>query len=131
MDAWNHGARLIPLTPELAATLRALNYGDMIEAKHGELQGDLRWSGGFGANMLERAAGTISVHAETGQLVAVQPGAGRVLGLFSVAALALSSARMGRLQYIVTSLRPTGSSPIMSFVPRTRWPFGSVRLTSR
>ncbi len=72
---------------DVAATLRALNYSDMIEAKHGELQGDLQWSGGFGANMLERAAGTISVHAETGQLVAVQPGAGRVLGLFSVAAL--------------------------------------------
>jgi uncharacterized protein (TIGR02099 family) len=72
---------------DVAATLRALNYSDMIEAKHGELQGDLRWSGGFGDDMLERAAGTISVHAETGQLVAVQPGAGRVLGLFSVAAL--------------------------------------------
>jgi uncharacterized protein (TIGR02099 family) len=72
---------------DVAATLRALNYSDMIEAKHGELQGDLRWSGGFGSDMLERAAGTISVHAETGQLVAVQPGAGRVLGLFSVAAL--------------------------------------------
>jgi uncharacterized protein (TIGR02099 family) len=72
---------------DVAATLRALNYPDMIEAKHGELQGDLRWSGGFDADMLERAAGTISVHAQTGQLVAVQPGAGRVLGLFSVAAL--------------------------------------------
>jgi uncharacterized protein YhdP len=37
--------------------------------------------------MLDRAAGSISVRAENGQLVAVQPGAGRVLGLFSVAAL--------------------------------------------
>ncbi len=72
---------------DVAATLRALNYSDMIEAKHGELRGDLQWTGGFDDNMLERAAGTISVHAETGQLVAVQPGAGRVLGLFSVAAL--------------------------------------------
>ncbi len=72
---------------DVAATLRALGYGDMIEAKHGELRGDLTWSGGFDANMLDRAVGTISVNAETGQLVAVQPGAGRVLGLFSVAAL--------------------------------------------
>jgi uncharacterized protein (TIGR02099 family) len=72
---------------DVAATLRALNYTDVIEAKHGELRGDLRWAGGFGSSMLERAAGTIHVRAETGQLVAVQPGAGRVLGLFSVAAL--------------------------------------------
>jgi uncharacterized protein (TIGR02099 family) len=72
---------------DVAATLRALNYGDMIEAKHGELRGDLKWSGGFDSAMLDRAAGSISVRAESGQLVAVQPGAGRVLGLFSVAAL--------------------------------------------
>lgn len=72
---------------DVAATLRALNYGDMIEAKHGELHGDLKWSGGFDSEMLDRAAGSISVRAENGQLVAVQPGAGRVLGLFSVAAL--------------------------------------------
>ena len=72
---------------DVAATLRALNYTDVIEAKHGELHGDLKWSGGLDSNMLDRAAGTISVRAETGQLVAVQPGAGRVLGLFSVGAL--------------------------------------------
>jgi uncharacterized protein (TIGR02099 family) len=72
---------------DVAATLRALGYNDVIEAKHGELRGDLAWSGGFDANMLDRAAGSISVSAETGQLLAVQPGAGRVLGLFSVAAL--------------------------------------------
>ena len=46
---------------DVAATLRALNYTDVIEAKHGELHGDLKWSGGFDSNMLERAAGTISV----------------------------------------------------------------------
>jgi uncharacterized protein (TIGR02099 family) len=72
---------------DVAATLRALGYSDMLEAKHGEVHGDLKWSGGFDANMLDRAAGSISVKAETGQLTAVQPGAGRVLGLFSVAAL--------------------------------------------
>jgi uncharacterized protein (TIGR02099 family) len=72
---------------DVAATLRALGYSDMLEAKHGEVHGDLKWSGGFDANMLDRAEGSISVKAETGQLTAVQPGAGRVLGLFSVAAL--------------------------------------------
>ena len=72
---------------DVAATLRALGYSDVLEAKHGEVSGDLKWSGGFDANLLDRAAGSISVKAETGQLTAVQPGAGRVLGLFSVAAL--------------------------------------------
>jgi uncharacterized protein (TIGR02099 family) len=72
---------------DVAATLRALGYTGVIEAKHGELQGDIRWDGGFDLDQLTHASGTISVRAETGQLVAVQPGAGRVLGLFSVGAL--------------------------------------------
>jgi uncharacterized protein (TIGR02099 family) len=72
---------------DVAATLRALNYGDVMEAKHGELHGDVSWNGGFDFEQLTHANGTISVKAETGQLTAVQPGAGRVLGLFSVAAL--------------------------------------------
>ncbi|MGH8185184.1 MAG: YhdP family protein, partial [Steroidobacteraceae bacterium] len=72
---------------DLAATLRDLNYTAFIEGKLGELRGDLTWRGGFEGNILERANGTISVRAEAGQLVALQPGAGRVLGLFSLAAL--------------------------------------------
>ena len=58
-----------------------------MEAKHGELHGDVSWNGGFDLDQLTHANGTIGVKAETGQLLAVQPGAGRVLGLFSVAAL--------------------------------------------
>ncbi len=72
---------------DVAATLRALGYTGVIEAKHGELRGDVSWPGGFDLDQLTHANGTISVQAETGQLVAVQPGAGRVLGLFSVGAL--------------------------------------------
>lgn len=72
---------------DVRATLRALTYGDVIEAKHGELQGDVNWKGGFDLAQLTHATGTISVHGETGQLLAVQPGAARALGLFSVAAL--------------------------------------------
>src|SRR5690606_21507711 len=47
----------------------------------------LSWPGGFDDNILEQASGTISVRAENGQIVNLQPGAGRMLGLFSVAAL--------------------------------------------
>lgn len=83
-----HSSLKASITSEdVAATLRALGYTGVIEAKHGELQGDIRWDGGFDLDQLTHANGTISVRAETGQLVAVQPGAGRVLGLFSVGAL--------------------------------------------
>jgi uncharacterized protein YhdP len=58
-----------------------------MEAKHGEIRADLMWPGGFTGNILEHASGAISVRAEGGQIVNLQPGAGRVLGLFSIAAL--------------------------------------------
>jgi uncharacterized protein YhdP len=72
---------------DVAATLRGLNYTPFIEAKRGAIKASLSWRGGFSSNILEHASGAISVDAETGQLVNLQPGAGRVLGLFSVGAL--------------------------------------------
>ncbi len=72
---------------DVAATLRALNYTPFIEAKRGAIKVDLAWHGGYDGNILEHASGAIRVEAETGQLVNLQPGAGRVLGLFSVGAL--------------------------------------------
>jgi uncharacterized protein (TIGR02099 family) len=71
----------------VASTLRSLDYTEFAEAKRGEIRADLNWPGGFNDNMLEHASGGIAVDAEGGQLVNLQPGAGRVLGLFSVAAL--------------------------------------------
>jgi uncharacterized protein (TIGR02099 family) len=72
---------------DVAATLRGLNYPAFIEAKRGAIKASLSWPGGYNANILEHASGGISVDADTGQLVNLQPGAGRVLGLFSVGAL--------------------------------------------
>ena len=72
---------------DVAATLRGLNYTPFIEAKRGAIKANLSWRGGYNGNILEHASGAISVDAETGQLVNLQPGAGRVLGLFSVGAL--------------------------------------------
>lgn len=72
---------------DVAATLRGLNYPPFIEAKRGAIKANLSWRGGYDSNILEHASGAISVDAETGQLVNLQPGAGRVLGLFSVGAL--------------------------------------------
>lgn len=72
---------------DVSATLRALNYPQFVEAKHGELSAVLSWPGGFNRQMFDQASGTLMVDARNGQLLSLQPGAGRVLGLFSVAAL--------------------------------------------
>jgi len=72
---------------DVAATLKALNYTPFIEAKRGAIQADLAWNGGYDSNILEHASGAIRIEAEAGQIVNLQPGAGRVLGLFSVGAL--------------------------------------------
>lgn len=77
----------IATSSDVAATLTALDYSPFLEAQHGEIQAQLTWPGGYDDNILELASGTISVRAESGQIVNLQPGAGRVLGLFSVAAL--------------------------------------------
>lgn len=71
----------------VASTLRSLDYPEFIAAKRGEIRADLSWPGGFDDTILEHASGGIAVDAESGQLLNLQPGAGRVLGLFSVAAL--------------------------------------------
>jgi uncharacterized protein (TIGR02099 family) len=72
---------------DVAATLSSLSYTPFLEAKHGEIRADLNWPGGFDDHILEQSSGRISITAEGGQIVNLQPGAGRVLGLFSVAAL--------------------------------------------
>ncbi|MBB6094307.1 uncharacterized protein (TIGR02099 family) [Povalibacter uvarum] len=72
---------------DVATTLRALNYSPFMEAKHGEITAKLSWPGGFDSDFPTRASGKVTVAAESGQLLTVQPGAGRVLGLFSVGAL--------------------------------------------
>lgn len=72
---------------DVAATLRALNYTPFIEAKRGAIKASLAWRGGYDDNILAHASGAIRVEVETGQIVNLQPGAGRVLGLFSVGAL--------------------------------------------
>ncbi len=75
------------LSTDVGDTLRTLKYSPFMEARRAELSADLSWNGGFGADFLGKASGSIAVNAEAGQLSSLQPGAGRVLGLFSVAAL--------------------------------------------
>lgn len=72
---------------DVRATLRALNYTEFLEAERAQVSAQLTWPGGFDQTFVKRASGAITVSADKGQLLTLQPGAGRVLGLFSVAAL--------------------------------------------
>lgn len=72
---------------DVRATLRAFNYTEFLNAERAEVKAQLSWPGGFDGNLVKRASGAITIAAESGQLLMLQPGAGRVLGLFSVAAL--------------------------------------------
>jgi uncharacterized protein YhdP len=68
-------------------TLNAFNYSPFMQAKHAEVKGRLSWPGGLDAKWLKKATGRLTLHADQGQLLKLEPGAGRVLGLFSLSAL--------------------------------------------
>jgi uncharacterized protein (TIGR02099 family) len=68
-------------------TLKQLGYIPVIEAKSGRMDFDLTWVGAPTAESLSQAAGHVQLSLDRGQIVGLKPGAGRVLGLTSVAAL--------------------------------------------
>lgn len=68
-------------------TLSAWGFAPSLTGKSGRASADLRWSGGLDGDVFARLNGKAKVAIEDGQLVNVQPGAGRVLGLMSVGAL--------------------------------------------
>ena len=68
-------------------TLKQLGYVPVIEAKTGRMDFDLNWVGAPTGENLSEATGHVQLSLEKGQIVGLKPGAGRVLGLTSVAAL--------------------------------------------
>jgi uncharacterized protein (TIGR02099 family) len=92
--AWSAGpqGQQSALKVELASTdmlqtLRDLGYGATLTGKHGSVVADVTWPGAPDAELLARLNGTVSIQIDDGQLLGVQPGAGRIFGLMSVAAL--------------------------------------------
>jgi uncharacterized protein YhdP len=72
---------------DVLTTLQDLGYGTALSAKKGVIEADLAWNGTPDASLASRLVGNIRVEMNDGQLLSVQPGAGRVFGLMSVAAL--------------------------------------------
>jgi uncharacterized protein YhdP len=68
-------------------TLQQLGYAEVIEAKTGRMDFDLNWVGAPTADALSGAAGHVQLSLDKGQIAGLKPGAGRVLGLASIAAL--------------------------------------------
>jgi uncharacterized protein (TIGR02099 family) len=72
---------------DVQETLKQLGYVPVIEAKTGRMDFDLTWPGAPNGENMSQAAGRLQMALDKGQIVGLKPGAGRVLGLTSVAAL--------------------------------------------
>ncbi len=67
--------------------MNAMQLGSLIAGKHGRVSANLSWSGAPEINALERLSGRLEIAAKDGRLTSVEPGAGRVFGLMSLAHL--------------------------------------------
>jgi uncharacterized protein (TIGR02099 family) len=72
---------------DVGETLKQLGFDAVMEAKTGHMDFDMKWTGAPSAESLAAATGHVQVALDKGQIVGLKPGAGRVLGLASVAEL--------------------------------------------
>ncbi len=72
---------------DVQGTLKDLGYADVIQARNGKLEFDLTWLGAPTTAALAQVIGRVQLSLDKGQVVGLKPGAGRVLGLASIAAL--------------------------------------------
>lgn len=72
---------------DLGALLDGLGFKGRVEGGTGKVQFDARWAGSPADFSLASMEGSLAVAARDGQLLEVEPGAGRVLGLLSLTQL--------------------------------------------
>lgn len=72
---------------DLGALMQNLDYGGQLRGGAGQAQLQASWNGGPSDFQLGNLQGQLDIHARNGQLLELDPGAGRVLGLLSVAQL--------------------------------------------
>jgi uncharacterized protein (TIGR02099 family) len=68
-------------------TLVQLGYDPVIDAKGARVGVDIVWPDAPGGDFLQQASGEINVAIDNGQVLNLEPGSGRLLGLLSVTAL--------------------------------------------
>ena len=74
-------------TADVLETLKDLGYGASLSGKKGTARASLTWPGAPDSTLFARLSGTAHIEIANGQLLTVQPGAGRVFGMMSVGAL--------------------------------------------
>jgi uncharacterized protein (TIGR02099 family) len=72
---------------DVQSTLKDLGYSELIQAKSGKMVFDINWLGAPTTEALTQASGHIQLSLDKGQVTGLKPGAGRVLGLSSIAEL--------------------------------------------
>jgi uncharacterized protein (TIGR02099 family) len=84
----SHSRLEVTLTSsDVGTTMRRLGYQPGIEGEQMRIDLDMEWSGGPNGRFLESLDGEVEVTLANGQLNEVEPGAGRMFGLLSIAAL--------------------------------------------
>jgi uncharacterized protein YhdP len=72
---------------DVAKALAELGLDPIIEAKKAEVTASVYWPGPPSGDWMQHVNGDLSLRTETGSLVDLAPGAGRVVGLLSISAL--------------------------------------------
>ena len=72
---------------DIERTMQRLDYAPGISGEQMAIEFGLSWSGGPREDFMDSLDGNVNVNFGAGQLVEVEPGAGRVFGLMSVGAL--------------------------------------------
>jgi uncharacterized protein (TIGR02099 family) len=72
---------------DVATALGELGFDQVISGEAAEITASVYWNAPPGEGWLDHLYGEVGIHAETGTLREVDPGAGRVVGLMSIAAL--------------------------------------------
>jgi uncharacterized protein YhdP len=86
-DSQESEIRLSVDSTDVADTLEQLGFDKIMAGKAGKLKVGLRWPGGPSADFLDDASGTLGLEIRKGEVLDIEPGTGRLLGLISVAAL--------------------------------------------
>ena len=92
--AWRAGPRGIATalrfeldSGDVRGLLDAMALAPAIEARKGRIEADVTWPGGPDATLLQRMSGKARIVIHEGRVLSVEPGAGRILGLMSLAHL--------------------------------------------
>jgi uncharacterized protein (TIGR02099 family) len=72
---------------DVAGSLDELGFAHFAEGQGGEISANVRWPGPPSGAWSQHVSGELAVRVNTGSLVDLQPGAGRVIGLMSITAL--------------------------------------------